>query len=83
MTLRFEQTWYFPCEAIVGVGRRGCWKVLPDVGVALEGVTSITPLFFDRNKVILELVLNKLLIVEDLPQVLLGVVIELGEAAVP
>ena len=51
--------------------------------VTFEGVAGISAFFFDWDKVILELILDKFLFVEDMPEVLFGVVIELGEEAVP
>ena len=53
------------------------------IGVTFEGVAGFSSFFFDGDKVILELILDKFLFVEDMPEVLFGVVIKLGEGAVP
>lgn len=57
-------------------------QVLAHVGGALEGVAVVVALLrlgaaVDEHQVVLELVLDEFLVVEDLAQVLLGVVVEL------
>lgn len=73
----------FILKAFLYVGVLVGGQVLADVGGGLEGVAVVANfcgfVSINRDQVILQFVLDELLVVEDLPQVLFGVIIELFE----